>query len=198
MVTILLSGSLAKRFGRCHKRYLESGTLREALSALQQTLEGFTEFIRESDLKGIRYAIFRNRENISEECFSLAGSHEIRIVPVVSGRKKGGVMQTVLGGALIAAAAVMTGGASAAFAAGGLWGGVAIMGASLALGGAMQLLSPQPKGLKGRSAPENTPSHGFGGPVNTVAQGYPVPVPYGEREIGGAVISAGIYPEDKM
>ncbi|WP_232832485.1 hypothetical protein [Photorhabdus sp. CRCIA-P01] len=32
-------------------------------------------------------------------------------------------------------------------------------------------------------------------PVNTTAQGNPVPVLYGTREIGGAIISAGIYTE---
>ncbi|MEW3668182.1 tail assembly protein, partial [Pseudomonas aeruginosa] len=34
--------------------------------------------------------------------------------------------------------------------------------------------------------------------VNTIAQGHPVGVLYGKRRIGGAVISAGIYAEDRL
>ncbi|SDI07303.1 hypothetical protein SAMN05216272_105299 [Pseudomonas panipatensis] len=71
-------------------------------------------------------------------------------------------------------------------------------GAALALGGVIQMLSPQPKSLKSRQDPANTPSYAFGGPVNTIAQGNPVGVLYGRRRIGGAIISAGIYAEDQM
>ncbi|MCE1424815.1 tail assembly protein, partial [Enterobacter hormaechei] len=46
--------------------------------------------------------------------------------------------------------------------------------------------------------PDNKPSYAFGGPVNTTASGNPVPLLYGQREIGGAIISAGIYAEDQQ
>ncbi|MBF4337816.1 tail assembly protein, partial [Vibrio anguillarum] len=36
--TILLSGSLAQRFGRSHSYHLDSGTAKEAFSALKNTL----------------------------------------------------------------------------------------------------------------------------------------------------------------
>lgn len=72
------------------------------------------------------------------------------------------------------------------------------MGASMALGGIVQMLSPQAKGLSSSAAPENKPSYAFGGPVNTVAQGNPVGVLYGKRRIGGAIISAGIYADDQL
>ncbi|CDH22124.1 hypothetical protein XBKQ1_970005 [Xenorhabdus bovienii str. kraussei Quebec] len=32
---------------------------------------------------------------------------------------------------------------------------------------------------------------------NTIAQGNSVPILYGSREIGGAIISAGVYTEDQ-
>ncbi|HGV5053989.1 TPA: tail assembly protein, partial [Klebsiella pneumoniae] len=41
-------------------------------------------------------------------------------------------------------------------------------------------------------------SYGFGGVTNTASQGYPVPLLYGKRRIGGAIISAGIYVEDQQ
>jgi predicted phage tail protein len=46
------------------------------------------------------------------------------------------------------------------------------------------------------SGPENKPSFLFDGPVNTIAQGHPVPVGYGEMYVGSAVISAGIVTEE--
>ena len=44
----------------------------------------------------------------------------------------------------------------------------------------------------------NKSNYGFGSAVTTVAQGNPVPVLYGQREVGGFVISAGQYPEDQL
>ncbi len=44
----------------------------------------------------------------------------------------------------------------------------------------------------------NRASYAFGGVTNTAAQGYPVPLLYGKRRIGGAIISAGIYVEDQQ
>lgn len=199
MTTIKLSGSLAKAFGREHRRQLDSGTTQEAFRALTRTLPGFEAFIREAEKKGLRYAIFRNRKNVGEEELELGGTREIRIVPVVAGSKSGGIFQTVLGAVLIGVAAFATGGLGAAFGAGaGGWGALAAAGASMAIGGVIQMLSPQAKGLSAREDPDNKPSYAFGGPVNTVAQGNPVGVLYGKRRIGGAIISAGIHAEDQQ
>lgn len=49
-----------------------------------------------------------------------------------------------------------------------------------------------------RESPDNKPSYAFGGPVNSIAQGNPVPLGYGKRRIGGALISAGIHAEDQQ
>lgn len=69
---------------------------------------------------------------------------------------------------------------------------------SMAVGGVVQMLSPQVSGLRMRQEPDNKPSYAFGGPVNTTASGNPVPLLYGQREIGGAIISAGVYAEDQQ
>jgi len=73
-----------------------------------------------------------------------------------------------------------------------------MMGASLALGGVIQMLSPQAGGLKMSAPPENQPSYAFGSARNTTASGNPVPLCYGNRRVGGAIISAAIYAEDQM
>jgi predicted phage tail protein len=89
---------------------------------------------------------------------------------------------------------------------------IATNGAALGLGTALRMdcaamgismwlvdcsdVSPQLPGWQKQSA-DNKPSYAFGSVTNT-AQGYPVPLLYGKRRIGGAIISAGIYVEDQQ
>jgi len=189
LTTIKLSGSLAAKFGRVHQRLLETGTTNEAFSALKNTLQGFELFIKEQAKLGLRYAIFRNGRNTGQDEFDLAGTREIRIVPVIGGSKRAGVMQTIIGAVLIVVGVFTT-----IF--GDYSGSVIQVGVAMVAGGVVQMLSPQAKGLKGREAAENAPSYAFGGAVNTTAAGNPVGIGYGKRRIGGAIISAGIYAED--
>ncbi|MFV3402883.1 tail assembly protein [Pseudomonas sp. NY15463] len=184
MTTIKLSGSLAQRFGRIHRRLIDSGETWEAFKSLKATLPGFEQEIRRLDGMGMRFAIFRNRKNVGPDAMGRAGTREVRIVPVIEGSKRAGLLQTLVGIALIIAAP-FTGGATLA------------PGIALAAGGVIQMLSPQAKGLSQSAAPENLPSYAFGSAKNTTASGNPVPICIGERRWGGAIISASIYAEDK-
>lgn len=183
MTTIKLSGSLAQKFGRLHRRQVGPGDTWEVFRALKATIDGFEAEIRRLDRLGLRFAIFRNRKNAGPDEFGMGGAREIRIVPVVEGRKRGGILQIVLGVVLIAASYF---GAPTAPA-----------GIALLAGGVIQMLSPQASGLKQSAAPENMPSYAFGSAKNTTASGNPVPICIGERRWGGAIISASIYAEDK-
>ncbi|MEE4915776.1 tail assembly protein [Pseudomonas alliivorans] len=185
MTTIKLSGSLARRFGRVHRRQIDSGQSQEVFRALNVTIQGFSEEISRLDKLGMRFAIFRNGKNVGVDSLSLGGTREIRIVPVIGGSKRGGVLQTVIGAVMIAVG-VYTGQA---------W--LVQTGAALAIGGVVQMLSPQASGLKQSASPENLPSYAFGSAKNTTASGNPVPICIGERRWGGAIISASIYAEDK-
>ncbi len=71
------------------------------------------------------------------------------------------------------------------------------LGAVMALGGVVQMLAPQQVGQSSRDDANNAASYNFNGAVNTTAQGNPVPILYGRMIVGSAVISAGIYSEDK-
>lgn len=184
MTVIKLSGSLAKKFGRTHRRQLDSGETWEVFKALRATLQGFEDEIRRLDGLGLRFAIFRNRKNIGMDEMSLRGTQEVRIVPVVHGSKRGGILQTIIGIALMVSAIWL--GPSAFYA-----------GLSMTLGGVMQMLSPQAPGLSQSGSPENLPSYAFGSAKNTTASGNPVPICIGKRRWGGAIISASIYAEDK-
>ncbi|EPH9898058.1 tail assembly protein [Providencia vermicola] len=197
--TIRLYGVLGAKFGREHKLDIDSP--REAIKALSVLYDGFEQFLANAHLKGLEFAVFKGKRNISEDELHLDTCEDIRIAPVIKGSKRGGFFQTILGVAMIGAAAFLSGGLSVAFTAAGTWGGALAMGgAAMALGGVVQMLSPQPRGLSMRQDADNKPSYAFGGAVNTTAQGNPVPLFYGldRREIGGAIISAGIYTEDQQ
>ena len=183
MTTIKLSGSLAQKFGRLHRRQVSTGDTWEVFRALKATIDGFEAEIRRLDRLGLRFAIFRNRKNVGADEFGMGGAREIRIVPVIEGSKRGGILQIVLGVVLIAASYF---GAPTAPA-----------GIALLAGGVIQMLSPQAAGLKQSASPENMPSYAFGSAKNTTASGNPVPICIGDRRWGGAIISASIYAEDK-
>lgn len=200
---IRLGGQLGKKFGKTHR--LVVADTREALRALCITLPGFESFMMNAHKDGVQFAFFNGPQNIGLAEFATSkGSADIRIMPVIAGSKNAGMFQIVIGVAALVGAFFTAGGSMAA------WGtalaaksavvtGLTMMGTSMVLGGVTQLMTPQPNfGMSSSQSVENKPSYAFGSPVNTTAQGYPVPVLYGEREIGGAVISAGIYAENQQ
>ncbi|CAI8733081.1 Phage-related protein, tail component [Pseudomonas sp. IT-P44] len=191
MTTILLSGSLAQAFGRKHVRHLETGTAAEAFSALKHTVHGFEEFIRDSARRGLRYAIFRNRENVGKTEFSLSGTTEIRIVPVIAGSKNGGLLQTVIGVVLIVVGAFITP------ISGPIGGALVSVGIGMAIGGVVQMLTPVPKtpDQQDQASTENKPSYLFNGAFNSTQQGLPVPVVYGHMLVGSSVVAIGTWAE---
>ena len=189
---IELNGVLGKKFGKVHQRLIS--TTHEAGVALAKTIPGFERFMISSEERGLTYAVFKDEKYIGVDDLGLTINWEvIRIVPVVIGSKKSGVLQTILGAVLVVVGAVLSF-TPAAAAAPWFYG----TGASLMLGGVVQMLSPQPAGLARKESPDNKASYAFGGVTNTASQGYPVGLLYGKRRIGGAIISAGIYVEDQQ
>ena len=181
MTRIELSGVLAKTFGRVHHRVIR--TTQEAGVALAATIPGFERFMIDSKDKGLTFA---------DLGYPVTGD-AIRIVPVIAGSKKSGLLQTIMGAVLVAAGAIAT------FVFDQPWGvNLMVAGGSMMAGGVIQMLSPQPGGLARKESSDNKASYAFGGVTNTASQGYPVGLLYGKRRIGGAIISAGIYVEDQL
>ena len=193
MRTVKLYGVLRARFGREYR--LDVHSVGDAVSALCNMLPGFENYMRTAHERGLAFAVFCGKRNIAEAELTMHGSDDsdIRIAPIVQGSKSGGLFQVILGVALVAVGYFTFGATSA------LGFGLIAGGAGLALGGVAQMLSPTP-GVSTDTKNEdgNNPSYGFGGAVTTIAQGNPWPVLYGERDIGGAVDSGGVYTEDQM
>ena len=193
LTTILLYGQL-RQFGRSFR--LSVRTPGEAIKALCVQIPGFERFLSNAKSRGIEFAVFRGSKNLEEKELGFSGEGDIRIAPIVTGSKRGGTLQTIIGAVLIVVGLVITGGT---FGAGAPFGSAVIMmGASMVAGGVIQMLSPQAGGLKTSAAPENTPGYAFGSAKNTTASGNPGPLCYGRRRWGGAIISAAIYAEDQM
>lgn len=182
--TIQLSGILGRKFFRQKDYQLDTGSAWEVFKALRATVDGFTEEIARLARLGMRFAIIRNGKNVGEKDFDLGGIKTLKIVPVISGSKRAGLLQTVLGVVLIAMSSITNGATLAP-------------GIALAAGGVVQMLSPQASGLKQSASPDNAPSYAFGSAKNTTASGNPVPICIGRRRWGGIIISASIHAEDK-
>ena len=185
--TIRLYGKLGAKFGRVHRLAVSSAA--EAVRALSILLPGFEQHL--INAPGA-YAVFYGKDNLeAEQLRHPAGADDIRIAHIPAGAKSGGVFGVVLGVVMIAAGA-FTFGATTAMGMAMIAGGV-----GMAAAGAMMMLSPQPQGMGSQDSPDNRPSYSFNGAVNTEAQGNPVPLLYGEMIIGSAVISGGVYAEDR-
>lgn len=105
MTKIILSGVLGKTFGKIHYRLIS--TVHEAGQALSATIPGFEKFMITSKERGLTYAVFKGEKNIGKDDLGFpVGGEVIRIVPVLIGSKKAGLLQTILGAVIIVASAV--------------------------------------------------------------------------------------------
>lgn len=183
MKTIRLYGEMAERFGREFR--LAVKTPAEAVRALCVVVPGFEAYLRRHAQD--YYKVFVSGRNACDELKNPCSDKEIiRIAPVIQGASATG--RIVLGAVLLVVAwfAPQLGLAA-------LQTGLYSMGASMVLGGVAQLLSPTQSNSSGSGeSVENKPSYNFNGPVNTTAQGHPVPLAYGRIMTGSAVISAGL------
>lgn len=194
--TIKLYGILAKKFGKEFRLDVEN--TREAMRALSVQVPGFEHFMLHAHEQGLEFAVFQDKQNISESEIDMATKAKvIKIVPRVMGAGgDGGIIQTILGAVLIVVGVLVTIGTLG----GGAPLGAALIGAGIGMmiGGIAQMLMPKIDNNQDQNQDGNKSNFGFGGAVTTIAQGNPVPVLYGQREIGGFIASAGQYPEDLM
>lgn len=190
--TIKLYGILAKKFGKEFRLDVEN--TREAMRALSVQVPGFEYFMLHAHEQGLEFAVFQDKQNISETELDMSTSAKvIKVVPKVKGA--GGAVQTILGAVLVVVGVLVTVGTLGGGAA--LGAGLIGAGAGMMVGGIAMMLMPKIEN-QDQNQDGNKANKGFGGAVTTVAQGNPVPVLYGQREVGGFIASAGQYPEDLM
>lgn len=194
MITVLLYGFLAKKYGKKHVLDIRSAA--EAVRALSVNYPDFKKEVVDSENE---YRVLVGKEDRADELgLHLPATKTIKIVPLIVG--SGGLGKILVGAALIYLSFQFPGfGAFSAFGQSFSLASIAgSIGFSLVLGGISGLLFAPPKQKNSSNEkPANQPSYTFNGAVNTTGQGNPVPVCYGRRlRVGSQVISAGLSAEN--
>ena len=184
MIAIHLHGPLAKQFGRVWE--LAVGSVAEAVHAIDTLRGGFRDAIMDLDAKGMVFRITTSKgEELDEKGLELqlGEVRRIDIIPIVRGASAG--VRFVIGAMLVAAGtfAAIAGGTPAA-------PYLINAGLALMLGSVIEWLTPLPKRKDESFA--SAQSWAINGPTNTVEQGLPVPLAYGEVLAGAYTVSAGI------
>ena len=180
--TIKLYGVLGKKFGKEFHLAVES--TREAVKALSVQVPGFEQFMLTAHEQGLAFAVFQDDENISEDQIDFeTGAKVIKIVPKVIGAGGNGILQTILGAVMVVIGVITQ----------QYW--AVGMGVGMMIGGIAQMLAPKVD-TEDQNQDGNKANKGFGGAVTTIAQGNPVPILYGQREVGGFIVNAGQFAVD--
>lgn len=159
-----------------------ANTVWEAVEAVTLMVKGFAPD-PVNGRKVIQVVGFPNVEDLKRHDKTTL---DIHIIPALAFGKDGGLIQTVIGATLIVAGFLLPAGP---------WTPLLLSaGASLVLGGVMQMLSPQPQlnvGNEDQLRSKYLPSS-----QNTVAIGTTVPLLYGYRRVGGHILSLNIDATD--
>lgn len=206
---VILYGELAEKYGKSWS--LDVSSPSEAVRALCANNPGFKSFLATSQDRGVGYKVMVGKTYLQNqnEIYDPSGRQDIKIIPVVLGAKKDGLAAILIGAALLVAAPYAAAALSAGGTSGMVTGAAGMMvpattsavgtmvsgammniGVGLIKGGIAQALATTPEEIK------DDQNYSFNGAANTVAQGVPVPICYGQLMIGGAVISSGVTSEN--
>lgn len=208
MVNVYLHGMLGRKFGKVWEG-MHVSTASEALHAINVNVDGkLRAYFAQNPTKEYKVKIGKTFVEEKVEISGPCGNQEIHILPVIKGRNSG--LGKIFTAIAIIAIAYFTGfyDPSEAGAFGGIGGAgvtgtgaltfsgtmVASITAALLLGGISQLLTP--KVNLDNSTTSNQGSFAFGGNINTVQQGVPVPVAYGRVMISPLPISVSYFNID--
>jgi len=205
MKVVKVYGALKKRLGQGRFEF-DVATPAEAVRALCANFPGLQKWIIDSEQDGIGYKVKVGKEVIEED--SLEGFHfpwserdVFSIRPVLTGAGRG--WGRVLVGALLIGASFMFPGAGM-FGTTSIFGSattgtfmagvgtfVSSLGASIALGGVAEMISPVPK-MPDMKEANNLQNYSFSAVTNTAQVGTPIPIAYGRLYVGSSVVSSGL------
>lgn len=190
MRPVHLHGALGKEFGR--KFEFDADSVVDVLCALRANFPRFANAIRNGFYKVVVGKSVSSGMALAENevaGFNL-GAKPVHIVPVVAGRKRGGLGKIIAGIALIGLSMVPglnVGIWSAAGAGGATWSGAAsALGTSMLLTGVATMIAPE------IDAGDTKDSFTMSGPSSNIQEGNIIPIAYGEVVTGGYMISGGI------
>lgn len=189
-----LLGNLGEKFGPIWN--VHCTTVSECLRLIECQTDNFRKHLMDIVDQGTNFSVRTGKELLEtgEELFMNVSAEDVYITEVPAG--SGGWGKIIVGAILVIAAiafTIATGGGDGGTTLAAAFGNLgplqatavfitASIGLNLIMAGVNELLMPDPqKGKPGGAI--------FNGPVNTLKQGQPVPLLYGELIIGGAPIS---------
>lgn len=168
---------------------LDVDTPRMLFNGLNSQAKGFRDYVSEHENMSIVLtdadATAPQGIKVEEADMSLGAATDIHILPVVEGAG----IETAL------VAAFVSWGASAAVASFAAFVVISV-GKMVIMGAIARMMAPSPDTSQGAARPDEKPSFIYNGAVNTVEQGYAVPIVYGIHMTGSIVISAGVSVEE--
>lgn len=182
LTAVFLHGHLGEKYGR--RLMLDVDSVAGAIALLKAN---FASFARDVIGQGNWYRIRVGKSTVSQrELGNPAHGQDIHIVPAIAGAG-GDVFNIILGIVLVVVGVLFD-----------PTGYLAVQGVQMIFSGVVQhlLFSSIPKVSMAASPTEKKASRYFNGPINTTAQGNPVPVLYGRLLIGSQVISGGYSDKD--
>ena len=211
MKVVKVYGALRKRLGQCRFEF-DVNTPAQAIKALCVNFPGLEKWLIDSEQDGVGYRVAISKEKVTDESSAsllmpFSDKEVFSITPVVAGA--GGGTGQILGGLALVTAAIALGplgggflGLGAGVGGGGVVGvgfltagastAIGAIGASLALSGIAQAISPQPALDSTLDEAVQLESFSISNVVNTSRQGLPVPIAYGRLFVGSAVLSSGL------
>ena len=176
MAIVRLYGNL-KQYG--DKFNMSVDTAAEALNGLYCQIKGLKKRIMDGYFRVRINGVDMNEDNLQFGLHSrIPQDAVIHIVPQVAGAK-GGFLSAIAGAVMVVV---------------GAWTGqywLVGMGVGMMVGGVAQMLTKMPKTDKLKEGMANKNTY-FSNLDNTIAQGAPVPVIYGQPKIGSKVLSQGL------
>lgn len=186
MATVRFYGDL-QRYGRKFK--LDVLTAGEAIKALIVQMPRLRQEIQQGHYRVRIAGKDLHQEDLTTGMQSLLSKNSvIHIIPHTAGAKNGGIMSVVVGVAMIVAAFWTGGLAITAWTA--AEAALAMSGAAMILSGTMMMLTKMPKMTM--AGAENSKNTAFSNLDNTITQGQPIALCYGEMMIGSQVLSQGL------
>jgi predicted phage tail protein len=207
---VYLMGEIGEKFGS--EWNMKASRVKNIFNLIGCQRKGFREYMFNQVENGVNYTIQRGEDFLGEEELELSlGDKDIIITPVPAGAGAvgkiviGAILLVTVGWALIGFAGAFGTAGAGLTAAGSLSSGlgaalttgfgasaglstlgmaVAGIGLSLVMSGIQEMLMPEPS--KDRVEQD---SYLFGGGVNGIREGLPVPIIYGELEVSGKPIS---------
>lgn len=178
---IYLNGKMGELFGKVWK--LNAATVKEAMHGIDVQREGkLKQYLVNCTEEGIQFTVQKGEEFLGYDNLQMElGKDDLIITPIPAGAISD-TLKAIIGIALVIGSFFIdpTGSTGLKI----LKIGMMLVGSMLAMQGITQMMAPDDP-----SAKED--GFAFNGPENTIKQGIPVPLCYGQLMVGGAPINFG-------